>query len=883
MKRKIATALCIALLSTVVCRSQEVTRVEVDSLLTVLRHNAGSTVYYIRDTSDKYHYTVGSSGEGFVSNAFQALRAQGYSVTEYDGKWFILKNNGFSTTLPAGYFDTDAASGSGNEELKKFIENNNAIVTFQNKIYDIGDPNCGKTGQVTVKGYVKDIASGEPLVGVSVYDDSGRHFAQTDAYGFYKIMLPVGENTLGFSGYSLEDMKLHLQVYDDGGLDVVMKEKIFSLTGAVITSESMSHHRNTQMGIEKVRINVIKNVPVAFGEADVLKVVMTLPGVKSVGEASSGFNVRGGATDQNLILFNEGTIYNPSHMFGLLSAFNTDVINDIELYKSSIPAEYGGRISSVLEVRSRDGNSKKLTGSLGIGLLTSRLHLEGPIVKDRTTFILGARTTYSNWMLNLLPKNSTYSGGKSSFQDVNLGISHKINENNSLHAYGYFSRDKFRFSSDTTFRYRNINGSLKWRSNFSDKHSLVMTLGYDSYSYNITDNFNASAAYKLASDVNQAFGKLTFKSMLSADNTLTYGVNAVMYDLNPGSYSPLGEESIVTPKVLDRENALEGALFVSDNWQIGKLSVDAGIRLSMFSRSTGGKAFYLGPEYRISGKYSFADNISVKAGFNTMRQYIHMISNSINISPTDTWKLSSDRIRPQDGWQAAAGFYWTVAGNTVDLSLEGYYKKVQHYLDYRSGAVLVMNENLADDLIETENKAFGVELMAKKTIGKLNGWISYTYSRSLLREMEDRGIETINGGEWYKASYDKPHDLKIVTNYKFTHRYSVSVNLDYSTGRPVTVPTGKYRYANGWRLVYSDRNTYRIPDYFRLDLALIVEPGHYLKQLTHMSFTFGVYNVTGRKNPYSIYYTTNGGGKIDGHMLSVFACQIPYINLNLKF
>lgn len=882
MKRISVLALCIALLVPAV-HAQTLTRVEVDSLITVIRQQAGTSVFYIRDTSDKTHYTVSSAGEGFLKNAFRALSDQGYSVTSYDGKWFILKNNGFSTTLPVGYFDKEAVSGSGNEELKKFIDNQNTIVTFQNKIYDIGDPNSGKTGLATVKGYVKDVASGEPLVGVSVYDDSGKYFAQTDAYGFYKILLPVGENVLGFSGYSLEDMKLHLQVYDDGGLDVVMKEKIFALSGAVITSESMSHHRSTQMGIEKVRINVIKNVPVAFGEADVLKVVMTLPGVKSVGEASSGFNVRGGATDQNLILFNEGTIYNPSHMFGLLSAFNTDVINDIELYKSSIPAEYGGRISSVLEVRSRDGNSKKFTGSVGLGLLTSRLHLEGPIVKDKTTFILGARTTYSNWMLKLLPKNSNYSDGRASFQDVNLGISHKINGNNSLHAYGYYSRDKFRFSSDTTFHYRNINGSLKWRSNFSEKHSLVMALGYDSYSYNVTDQFNASSAYRLSSDVNQGFGKLTFKSIVAPNNTLTYGVNAIMYDLNPGTYNPFGEESLVIPKVLDRENALEGAVFASDNWQIGKLSIDAGIRLSMFHNNKGGKAFYIGPEYRISGKYSFADNVSVKAGFNTMRQYIHMISNSINISPTDTWKLSTDRIKPQDGWQAAAGFYWTVANNTVDLSLEGYYKKVQHYLDYRSGAVLVMNENLADDLIETENKAYGVELMAKKTLGKLNGWISYTYSRSLLREMEDRGPETINGGDWYKASYDKPHDVKIVANYKFTHRYSVSMNLDYSTGRPVTIPIGKYQYANGYRLVYSERNTYRIPDYFRLDLALIVEPGHYLKQLTHMSFTFGVYNVTGRRNPYSIYYTTNNGGHINGHMLSVFATQIPYINLNLKF
>ena len=608
---------------------------------------------------------------------------------------------------------------------------------------------------------------------------------------------------------------------------------------------------------------------------------MTLPGVKSVGEASSGFNVRGGSTDQNLIVFNEGTIYNPNHMFGILSAFNPDVINDVELYKSSIPAEYGGRISSVLEVRSRDGNNKKVQGSLGLGLLTSRLHLEGPIIKDRTSFILGGRTTYSNWIFNLLPASSSYAGGRASFQDVNLGISHKVDERNSIHAYGYFSRDKFSFSHDTTFRYRNVSGSVKWHSIFNDRHSMTATAGYDSYHYGLEDTFNKFTAYSLQTDINQAFAKVNFKSSLTDAHTLSYGLNATWYDLNPGKLLAEGDSSLVVSRSLARERAVEAALYVGDTWKIDeRLSVDAGLRWSQFLRP-GMKKFYGGPEIRLSGKYSFDDLTSVKAGFNTMRQYIHMISNSVNVSPTDSWRLTSDEIRPQTGWQAAAGVYRTLMDGTVDLSLEAYYKHVKHYIDYKSGAVLVMNEHLADELVETENRSYGVELMAKKSLGKLNGWVSYTWSRSRLREMEDRGVNTINNGNWYNASHDKPHDLKVVANYKFTHRYSLSVNLDYATGRPVTIPVGRYNYG-GMRLVYSERNGYRIPDYFRLDLALIIEPGHYLKKLTHMSFTLGCYNVTGRKNPYSVFYTTDGY-RVSGHMLSVFASQIPYANLNLKF
>ena len=861
--------------------SLSVSKAGVQELMDFLQREVEPDIFFLRDTSDHRNYTVRAPRREFLDKALAALRESGYTVARYDGHLFVMKGRELATALPPAYFRKEAAKDT--TSLLNHLDTKGTVMTFQNKVYEIGDPESAKkSGKVTLRGYVRDVASGEPIAGVSVYEDGGKAFATTDGYGFYKLSVPVGAMKLGLSGYSLEDLKLDLMVYGDGSLDITMKEKVYTLKGAMVTSESASHHRTPQMGIEKVRVNVIKNVPVVFGESDALKVVMTLPGVKSVGEAAGGINVRGGSTDQNLILFNEGTIYNPNHMFGILSSFNTDVINDVELYKSSIPASYGGRISSVLEVKSRAGNSKKMQGSLGLGLLTSRLHLEGPIVKDRTTFILGGRTTYSNWLFKLLPENSNYAGGRASFQDVNLGISHKLNASNSIHAYGYWSRDKFSFSSDTTFRYRNINGSLKWHSIFNENHSMTVTAGYDSYHYSIEDMFDPYTSYKLSTAVDQEYAKLHFKSSVTDAHTLEYGLNATRYDLNPGACLPAGDSSMVSPRTLDRERAVEAAAFISDTWRItDRLTADLGIRWSQFFSAGGGRSCG-GPEFRISGKYSFNDVTSVKAGFNTMRQYIHMISNSINVSPTDSWRLSSDRIRPQTGWQAAAGFYRTMFDGVVDMSLEGYYKRVQHYIDYKSGAVLVMNPNLADDLIETENRSYGVEMMLKKTLGKLSGWISYTWSRSLLREMEDRGVLTVNGGRWYNAPYDKPHDIKIVGNYKFTHRYSLSVNLDYSTGRPVTVPVGRYTYGDGTRLVYSERNGYRIPDYFRLDLAMIIEPGHYLRQLTHMSFTFGCYNVTGRKNPYSIYYTSDGKN-IKGHMLSVFAVPVPYVNFNLKF
>ncbi|MBO4571391.1 MAG: TonB-dependent receptor plug domain-containing protein [Bacteroidales bacterium] len=863
-----------------------VSNVSADSLVSFLRNRCGVPVYAPRDTSDKGLFSIpsrepleGARLKAFVEEAFSKIKAGGYSVSEYDGRYFVMPGLGLNTGLPAGYFLAEEVADDGS--MLKYAGQQNVETTFQNKIYEIGDRNSGRKGRVLVSGYVRDAVSGEPLAGVSVYDDKGA-YAITDSYGAYKIMLPVGSNTVNFSGYSLDDMKFSLQVFGEGGFDVTMKEKVFALTGAVVTSESQNRHKVSQMGIERVRINAIKNVPVAFGEADVLKVVMTLPGVKTVGEASNGFNVRGGSADQNLILFNGATVYNPSHMFGILSSFNSDVINDVELYKSSIPVEYGGHISSVLEVRSRDGNSKKVSGTLGLGLLTSRAHIEGPL-GSKTTFNAGVRTTYSDYLLRFIPKESGYSDGAATFQDANIGISHRFNASNSLHVYGYLSGDRFRFSGDTAYQYTNAAASLKWRSNFSDKHSVNFTAGWSKFAYAVSDFFNPATAYSLSSGVGQYFFRSTFSSVLGAGNTLTYGLGSSYYDLDRGTVSPLSPESIVEQRALTHDKGVESALYLNDTWNITPaIALDAGIRLSHYYSLNDGSNF-LDPEYRVSGKVSITPNFSWKAGFNTMHQYIHKISNSINISPTDTWKMSDSRLKPQSGWQAATGLYATLAGNTVEFSVEGYYKYVDNFVDYKSGAILEMNENLSDELVPTECRAYGVEVMLRKNVGKLNGWVSYTYSSSMQKEMLDRGFETINAGDWYPTSYDKPHDVKLVGNYKFTHRFSLSANLDYSTGRPVTIPVGVYQLAGVPRLLYSNRNGYRIPDYFRLDMAMIIEGGHYLKQVAHLSWTFGVYNVTGRHNPYSVFYTPGGPMGIQGKMLSVLGTQIPYVNFNLKF
>ena len=885
MKRILCTLFLLAAgLGTGGLRAQdllEVKRIELDSLVRFLRKEFRPDIYFVKDEAEQSTFSVSAPRDAFLEAAFDALREKGYIVSSYGSARFILHSKSVFTALPSGWFD-DGRSLTDDSGLQQYLAEQSAVVTFQNKVYEIGESSAGRRGKVYVSGHVRDISSGEPLTGVSVYDDKTGAYTVTDGAGFYRLALPVGDNFLNLSGYSLDDMRLTLKVWDDGTLDVVMKEKVLALTGAVVSADAVSHHRDAKMGIERVRMEVINKIPTAFGEGDIIKAVLTLPGVKSVGEASSGFNVRGGSTDQNLILFNDGTIYNPTHLFGIFSAFNPDIVSEVELYKSSIPAEFGGRISSVLDVHSREGNANKIAGSAGIGLLTSRLHLEGPLVKGRTTFIVGGRTTYSNWLLNLLPKDSEYAGGQASFSDINASLTHKINEDNTLQAYAYWSRDGFDFAIDPAFRYSNLNASLKWRSRLSGRLNLTASAGYDQYGARLENSLgkNVRSGYAVNTQIRQGFAKLNFRYALNDAHNLSYGANLVFYHLQPGAMTPLydPENSLVRTWNIDGQDALEPAVYVSDSWTFSpQLTLEGGVRLSTLLALHPAK-FYANPEFRLSGKYSLRDNLSLKAGFNTMSQHIHLISNTSSVSPIDTWQLSTDRIRPQTGWQAAAGLYWTVAGGAVDLTLEAYYKRTAHQLDYKSGATTLMNPHLADDLVETYGKAYGVELMAKKTSGKLTGWVSYSYARSQLREMQDRGVETINGGAWYNAPHDKPHEVKLVGNYKFTHRYSLSVNLDYATGRPVTLPIGLYQYGGGWRLAYSQRNTYRIPDYFRLDLAINIDPGHYLRQFSHMSWTIGVYNVTARKNAYSVFYNTEGS-----YMLSVFACPIPYINLNLKF
>ena len=862
-------------------------------------------IYCAIEVSDSLMVSVNETNAEPLRLIRQALQNTLFQVSVFQDAVYIIENRTLITALPESFYGNTPVVT--NTVMPVFERETKA--TSETLIYAIGNPNATPpaTG-VIMTGVVTNFKNGEPMPGITLMLEDPLVGTTTDGFGFYSIRLPPGRRELVIRGVGMKDSRRQLMLFSDGKLDIELEEQIYTLTEVTILGDKVDNVRSVSGGMERLQMRTIKNIPTVLGEADILRIVMTLPGVKSAGEISSGFNVRGGATDQNLILYNDGTIYTPTHLFGLFSAFNPDIVDNMELYKSGIPAKFGGRISSVLDITSKDGNRKKFQGAASIGLLTSRLTLEAPLFNGKGSFIVGGRTTYSNWLLRMIPEKSGYSNGTAGFYDLNGSVNYKIDENNTVYLTGYYSHDHFSFTKLNFYAYQNANFSAKWRHVFNSKFTSTYVVGHDHYSYSTKDSTDVYNAYDLDFNINQMFAKADFSYYFDNSHTFSAGVSSIHYGLNPGIRSPAHPESNIRKDRLSTEKSLESALYVSDQWEISpEWMVSAGIRYSMFnvlgphvynvyskeylpsmetvlrtdSAGRGMLKTYHGPEFRLSMRYVVDENTSVKAGVNTMRQYIHKISNSTVMSPTDTWKLSDVNIRPQTGVQYVVGLFRNFSKNTIETSIEAYYKTMSNYLDYRGGAELLMNPHLETEVAGVKGRAYGVELMLKKSQGKLNGWVSYAWSRTMMHRHEELASSSYSG-DWYPADFDKPHEVKFVGNFKLTHRYSFSLNCDYSTGRPITLPITKYVLDGQQYIYYSERNKYRIPDFFRIDASFNIEAGHRLTKLTHGYINIGVYNLTGRKNAYSVYYVSEGL-QIQGYKLSIFGVPIPYASYNIKF
>lgn len=837
--------------------------------------------------------------------------SQLHFAVDNEGNVFITEGRAIMADLPSDFFDTGAAvtNTEASFDYSVYEKREKQKKLAESKLYTIGPKTGNMQGNATMAGHVRDVMNGEPVIGAAVFIEKPLIGVATDQFGYYSITLPKGRHELLIKSIGMKPTQRQIMVYSDGKLEIELEEDVTPLKEVVIQSERDVRVSGLQMGMEKLDIKTMKNMPLALGETDIMKVVLTLPGVQTVGEGTVGLNVRGGATNQNLILFNDAIVYNPSHLFGFFSTFNPDVLKNVELYKSGITADYGGRLSSVLDVSSREGNLKKFSGSGGISPITGRLTVEGPIIKEKTSFLVGARSTYSNWILRQL-NDEQLQNSTASFYDLNANVSHKINDKNNIYVSGYMSKDKFKLDADTSYSYSDRNASIKWKHIFNNKFYGLLTGGFSKYSYSIESDANPVNAFTMKFSVQQFNAKADFNYFLNAKHTITTGLSTVRYTLSPGNLQPRGSESLVLPDVLQNEQGLESAAYIGDNFEVTqKLSLYAGIRYSYY-QYLGPKdvfvyangvpkeessiqdtlqysdnksiATYHGAEPRFSVRYSISPNASVKFSYNRMRQYIQMLSNTTAITPTDIWKLSDSYIRPQVGDQISIGFYKAMKKNSIDISVEAYYKTMENSVDFKNGAVLLLNPHIETDVVNAKGKAYGAEFMLKKSTGKLNGWISYTYSRTFLQAKSANASETVNQGEYYPSSYDKPHAVNFIGNYKFSRRVNFSLNMTYSTGRPITLPLAKYELGGSSRLYYSERNQFRIPDYFRTDISINVEGNHKIKKLAHSSWTFAVYNLTGRQNAYSVFFKSENG-QINGYKLSIFGQAIPTVTYNFKF
>ena len=763
-------------------------------------------------------------------------------------------------------------------------------------------------GASTLSGYIKDKKSDEPVFGALVSIPELNKAVSTNAFGFYSIGIRAGRYKMKVQYVGMKTIETTLILHSDGKHNFLMEDDVISLKEVTIESDRDANINSIQMGLSTIDVKSMKNMPKILGENDVLKVALMMPGIKTIGEGAAGLNVRGGNADQNLMLLNEATIYNTSHFLGFFSVFNSDAISSSEIYKSAIPAQYGGRLSSIFDMQLKNGNQKKFSGQGGIGPVTARLTLEVPLIKDRTSIMAGGRTTYSDWLLKRIPDSNLKNSG-ASFYDLFGRITHDINDKNSIYLSGYYSRDNFKLSSDSLFSYDNILGSLQWRHIFSDNLHSVVSLTHSEYRFNVFYGKTAENAFNTGFGINESNFKWDL-NYYHGKQKIDFGVQSKVYDLNPGYKRSASNVSLVESKQLQLERGAESALYLADNIDINPdLSVSIGLRYSLFS-AIGPRTLYNyrsdlpkdnltitdttqyadgkwiktfhGPEYRISGRYTLTPESSVKVSYNRTRQYVHMLSNTVSVSPTYTWKLSDPGIKPQVADQVSAGYYRNIRNNTLELSIEVYHKWMKNVVDYKTGAELMLNENIEKDILQGQGKAYGAELLVRKKNGKLNGWVSYTYSRALLRLSSEFDQENVNGGHFFPANYDKPHDFSVVSNYKITRRYSASLNFTYNTGRPITYPVGQYKFAGEYRINYSERNAFRIPDYVRLDLGFNIEGNHKIKKAAHGFWSFSIYNVLARKNPYSIYFVAGENG-IKAYKLSIFAVPIPTIIYNFKF
>lgn len=770
--------------------------------------------------------------------------------------------------------------------------------------------NSDQSGKVKLHGRIINNWTGEGISGVSVFIESLKRGTSTDSEGNYSLLLGKGTYTVRFSAVGIKPEERLIDLIKDVQLNLTMQEETYNLEEVSVFAEGEDANiKKVDIGKNTISIEQLKAIPSFMGETDVIKSLTFLPGVQTVGEGASGFNVRGGGVDQNLILQDGGLIFNSSHVFGFFSSFNPVVVDNATLYKSGLPAKYGGRLSSVLDIKLKEGNYQDYEVNGGIGLVSSKLSLEGPIVKDKVSAIIASRVSYSDWMLGLA-KNPDVKNSSAGFYDVNAKVGYRINPNNKLTYSGYISNDNFALASDTAFSWRTVNHVFQWTHSFNEKMAMFADFVTGRYEYTISDDDGLNA-FDLRSQIDYNIFRLNFTYDPTENLLLNFGTEGTFYKFDPGVRSPLTEESGVEYLALEKEKSREFAAFAEAEYNItNNLTIRAGLRFSDFSNIGPGTdylydspsrlaeniidtvyyadgesiAHYNGMEPRVNLNYKLSEVSSIKASYNKTRQYLHLITNTAAVTPVDLWKTSNRYIHPESADQFSIGYFRNIRNNTIETSVEAYYKTAENIVEFKDGTVLLMNENIESALINGTSTAYGAEWFLNKKAGRLTGWMSYTYSRIFRQVDGEYEDEKINNGERYPANNDKPHALSLAVNYKKNPLVQYAANFTYSTGRPATVPLSLYDVSNQTNVFnFSGRNGGRIPDYHRLDISATFNSKPRMNRKWSLSWTFAVYNVYGRKNAYSVFYENVNGSPPKAYKLSVLGSAFPSVTVNFKF
>ncbi len=749
----------------------------------------------------------------------------------------------------------------------------------------------------TVSGSVTSQRTGESLIGASVRVADRNTGTISNEYGFFSVTLPKGTYKLEISAVGLEKKLVDLVLDKNIKLNLQLEEDKGSMEEVTVTASSRGRSLSSpQMGVEKLSIAETKNIPVLFGERDVLKTIQLLPGIKSAGEGNSGFYVRGGAADQNLILLDEAPVYNASHLLGFFSTFNSDAIKDITVYKGGMPAQYGGRLSSVLDIKMNDGNNQDYSVSGGVGLISAKLNVEGPIQKDKSSFLLSARRTYVDAFLRL-SNDTAAKNSRLYFYDLNTKLNFKLGEKDRLFFSGYFGRDKLGYDTQFGIDWGNGTGTIRWNHIFNDKLFSNTSLIFSNYNYNVSVRTDA-IDFDIFSQIRDYNVKQEFQWYLNSRNTLRMGINSIFHTIRPGEVTS-SETSSFGSLLLQKRYSWENAAFVTNTWKVSdKINLSYGLRLTSFSvlgkgdfygldedgnpvdTTTYGKgAFvktYVNPEPRIAASYQLNNTSSVKLAYVRNVQNLHLISNTTTSSPSDKWVASTNIIKPELSDQVSIGYYKNLAGDKYELTLETYYKSLQNQIDYRDGADVFTNDAIESQLLFGKGRAYGLEMLLKKKAGKFTGWLSYTLSKT------ERQIDGINNNEWYNARQDRTHDVAIVASYELNKKWTFSANWIYYTGDAVTFPSGKYRVDDQVVFYYTERNGYRYPSYHRLDLGATLQLEKQKKFSSEL--VFSIFNAYGRENAYTINFqeSETDPSKTEAVRVALFKF-IPSVSYNFKF